>query len=115
MKTRNELQKEVNWLKSELNEAKNAGKSASIWHEHYLNKSKQLQSELEERNQVISNLEIDAAGYRLAINDFRNDFKKLEKINIDAVSAKQLAEKDLRDIKSKSLFQLIRWWYNAKN
>ena len=47
MKTRNELQKEVNWLKSELNEAKNAGKSASIWHEHYLNKSKQLQAELE--------------------------------------------------------------------
>ena len=44
-------------LKSELNEVKNAGKSASIWHEYYLNRSKKLETELEVANNGIKHLQ----------------------------------------------------------
>lgn len=94
-------------------ESENNGKNVEVLDLGFTNK--RLINELEEQKQEISNYKVDVAGYILALNDFRNDFKKLEKINIDAVSAKQLAEKELSDFKLKTFFQLIRWWLNAKN
>ena len=101
MKTRQELQKEVNWLKSELNEVKNAGKSASIWHEYYLNRSKKLETELEKSKENTERLK---------------NLLEIQETEIDKFNdiANRYTER-YNQLKSLNLFQLIRWWFNAKN
>lgn len=46
----------------------------------------------------------------------RNELQKqvISNLELDAVNAKQLAEKEIKDIKSKTLFQLIKWRRNEK-
>ena len=94
MKTRNELQKEIDYLVSENN---------------------RLQSELDVANNHVQHfqnqiLEISKTEYRKnkEIADLNDTNTKLHNAGVE--SLKQIVE-----IKSLNLFQLIRWWWDAKN
>lgn len=87
MKTRDELQKEVNYLKSVI-VAKDEDNLQMDAERHYLKD----QVELMRRNctmQITYNDRLTGSNERL--------------------------EREIKTIKSKSLFQLIKWWWNAKN
>lgn len=87
MKTRNELQREV----------------------------KALQKALEEQKQIIIEKDKEIVGQDSINKNVSGWLSELE-TDYNALEYKYtVSENRLFKLKSKSLFQLIRWWFNAKN
>ena len=98
MKTRKELQQEIDYLVSVL-KAKDEDNLQMDAERHH------LKSELEVANNHVQHFQNQILEMVKEQNAKNNEWG-----NISLEYANQLNE-----IKSKSLFQLIKWWLNAKN
>lgn len=98
MKTRQELQKEIDYLVSML-KAKDEDNLQMDAERHH------LKSELEVANNHVQHFQNQILGMVKEQNAKNNEWG-----NVSLGYANQLNE-----IKSLNLFQLIRWWLNAKN
>lgn len=101
MKTRQELQKEIDYLVSVL-KAKDEDNLQMDAERHH------LKSELEVANNHVQHFQNQILEMVKEQKEKEIEVKELE-------IEREYCRLSIKEIKSKSLFQLIRWWYNAKN
>ena len=99
-KTRNQLQKEIDYLKSVIKEKDKEIQTLDA-------ECTAIHSEKEHESKVALQACNETANWRLKNEQLQNQLTAQERVSIEQ-------DKLITEIKSKTLFQLIKWWWNEK-